>query len=234
MKNQWMIGVVSLAAGFGLGYLFTKKQLIKAMDAMVEEETAEAKAYYHDLYMKQVDADVEVEEAAEVLLSMPAETVGALQSYLGVSPSPTLVAEAEKFTAAMEARQEASKPKVPEARVNIVPLKSDIPGEELAEDVPFILSADEFMAGEKNYNQITLTYYSGDQVLADEKDTIVEKRIDETVGLANLEMFGELSGSGDPNVIYIRCNRFMQDFEVVRSMGKYSVEVMGLTEETGE
>ena len=96
---------------------------------------------------------------------------------------------------------------------------------------PYIISADEFLNTEVGYEQFTLTYFQGDETLVDQADTIVES-VEKTVGVANLSKFGHLSE--DENIVYIRNERLNWDFEVVRSMGKYSVEVLNKPESDGE
>lgn len=96
-------------------------------------------------------------------------------------------------------------------------------------NAPFIISEDEFMANETDYEQNSVTWYEADGVLIDQWDSVIE-RIEETVGRNNLTKFGEKSG--DPNIVYVRCDRFEIDFEVARSEGAYSSEVLGLSEGT--
>lgn len=99
--------------------------------------------------------------------------------------------------------------------------------------VPFILHKDEFFEGDENYDQTTLTYYSGDDVLCDERDEVIEPR-DHIVGGWNLEKFGTGHGSGDPNVLYIRNPRTFCDFEVVLNEAKYSEDALGFLEHSFE
>ena len=91
---------------------------------------------------------------------------------------------------------------------------------------PFILSAREFEDGELDYSQNTLTYYEGDDVLTDERDQPIH-HLQKIVGSENLK-FGEMSD--DPNIVYIRNNELEVDFEVCRSKGTFTEEVLGFTE----
>lgn len=94
-------------------------------------------------------------------------------------------------------------------------------------EIPYVISADEYFEGEKEYTQLTLTYFAGDDVLADEGEMpLVE--VDATVGNANLDRFGDRSK--DPNVVYIRNDRLEIDYEVCKSTGKYAEEVAGFVE----
>lgn len=93
---------------------------------------------------------------------------------------------------------------------------------------PFVIHQDEHMANEDEYTQVTLTYFAGDDVLADERDTVIAEP-DVIVGLDNLQKFGH--GSNDPNVVYIRNPRLEVDYEVIRSEGMFAQEVHGFSGE---
>jgi hypothetical protein len=89
---------------------------------------------------------------------------------------------------------------------------------------PYVIHKDEFFSGESGYNQLTFTYYSGDDILVD------EQKIPEPI-YRHDRVVGELKfghGSGDRNVVYIRNDDLATEYEVIKSEGKYSVEVMGL------
>lgn len=94
--------------------------------------------------------------------------------------------------------------------------------------VPYILHKDEFFENEKDYTQSTLTYYAGDGVLVDDKDVPIYNH-EETTGPLK---FGH--GSGDPNVVYIRNDRYRAEYEILFDEGLYSVEIQGLQIENNE
>lgn len=100
---------------------------------------------------------------------------------------------------------------------------------------PYVIHKDEFDQGNfgdgEQHEQAQLTYFQEDDVLANAADQIVDK-VDETIGLENLDRFGH--GSGDPNVVFIRNHRLEVDFEVCRSLGSYASEVHGVPEEDPE
>lgn len=86
---------------------------------------------------------------------------------------------------------------------------------------PYVIHVDEFVADEMEYSQSTVTYYAGDDVLADENDAPI---------YGYEAMFGELKfghGSGDKSVVYIRNEPFAQEWEVLLHTGRYAVEVEG-------
>ncbi|HMS83595.1 MAG TPA: hypothetical protein PKD12_08095 [Nitrospira sp.] len=93
---------------------------------------------------------------------------------------------------------------------------------------PYVIHHDEYVINEDEHEQVTLTYYSGDDVLADERDQVMPDR-EAVVGLENLEKFGH--GSEDPNVVYVCNPRLEVDYEVVRSEGKFATEVHGFSDD---
>lgn len=92
---------------------------------------------------------------------------------------------------------------------------------------PYIISVDVFMADDAGNRQVSVTYYEGDNVLADERDEPISQ-MEKFIGDGPIP-FGRLSR--DPNVIYIRNNEINVDFEITRSTGKYSEEVQGFMPE---
>lgn len=95
-------------------------------------------------------------------------------------------------------------------------------------DLPHVITKDEFDNNDTDYDQATLTYYDGDDVLADQQDSPVDN-IEAVMGYENLLRFGH--GSGDPRIVYIRNPKLELDFEVVHSDGKFAKEVLGFDDE---
>lgn len=91
-------------------------------------------------------------------------------------------------------------------------------------DTPYIIHKDEFMENVPEHTQITVTWYSGDDVIADEADRPIPD-VEDRMGVANLEKMGY--GSGDPNVLYVRSERFGIDYEILLTQASYEVEVLG-------
>lgn len=98
---------------------------------------------------------------------------------------------------------------------------------------PYVIHQEEFFAEEmdsEDFIQVTLTYYSADDVLVDEEEKPLYNRV-ELVGDC-LEKFGH--GSGDPNCVYVRNIERRVEYEVLRDPGHYRVEVLGLELEQEE
>ena len=90
-------------------------------------------------------------------------------------------------------------------------------------DVPFAIHYDE--RHEEDWEEVSVTYYAGDDVLCDGKDKVIDDP-DLVVGIPNLERFGE--GSNDPTIVYVRNRKLKVDLEVAKSDKTYAEEVHGL------
>lgn len=86
----------------------------------------------------------------------------------------------------------------------------------------YILHRDEFLENELDFRQETITYYKGDDILADERDHPVYGYHD---------LMGDLNfghGSDDPNMVYIRNLDQKMEWEVLLHTGHFAVEIQGL------
>lgn len=95
-------------------------------------------------------------------------------------------------------------------------------------DFPYVITEEEFRIDEPTFEKDSLTYYRGDNTLAEEDGSFIPD-LEGTVGQANLQYFG--LASGDPTVVHIRNERVMSDFEVTLNRGLYTKQVLGFTEE---
>lgn len=91
-------------------------------------------------------------------------------------------------------------------------------------DGPYILHITEFMENDSDYPQISLTYYTEDEVVVDDDDKPVYNYHD-VLGIDNLR-FGH--GSTQDGVVYIRNEKRKADFEVLKFEGHYATERLGL------
>lgn len=90
----------------------------------------------------------------------------------------------------------------------------------------YIISSREFEHGDNDYSQNTLTYFEGDDVLVDERDKPIHNKSNVIGDVGNLS-FGDQSN--DPNVVYIRNEHLEVDFEVCRSSGTFTEEILGIS-----
>lgn len=92
---------------------------------------------------------------------------------------------------------------------------------------PYVITHDEFMENENGFEQPTLTYYNGDDILTDDQDIPIPD-IEALVGSENLSKFGY--GSKDRNVVYVRNEQTESDYAITLSQGEFSKEVAGFSE----
>lgn len=90
-----------------------------------------------------------------------------------------------------------------------------------SKDKPYIISQAEYLVDEMDYRQETLTYYRGDDILADMTDTPLFN-YKETTGELK---FGH--GSNDPNVVFVRNDKLEMEWEILLHSGRFEVEVLG-------
>lgn len=102
----------------------------------------------------------------------------------------------------------------------------DVENAARAEEEPYVLHYEEFIQDEKNYHQETVTYYQGDDIMADSNDVPIYNY----EGLMGDLKFGH--GSKDPKVVYIRNDRIHHEWEVLLHTGQFAVEVRGLEVES--
>ena len=80
---------------------------------------------------------------------------------------------------------------------------------------PYIISPEEF--GEfDDYEKISLTYYSKDEILTDENDEIVDD-VDDIVGIEALNHFGEY----EEDSVFVRNDRLKCDYEILLDLDSY-------------
>lgn len=92
--------------------------------------------------------------------------------------------------------------------------------------MPYVIHYDE--RHEIDYQQVTLTYYAGDDVLCNERDEVIDPDDrDALIGDKNLDRFGH--GSNDPSIVYVRNDRLELVYELVKSPNSYAEEVHGFS-----
>lgn len=98
-------------------------------------------------------------------------------------------------------------------------------------EVPYVISEEEFFENADEKEQVSFTYFEGDGVLVDEQDKPVgdDDHVNSLVGADNLLRFGQ--GTKDKNMVHVRNDKLDMEFEIARSKGKYSVEVLGFDDE---
>lgn len=90
---------------------------------------------------------------------------------------------------------------------------------------PYVITEAEFRNDRPEYEKITLNYYAGDDTLAEADGSYIPDQ-DGTAGDENLHNYFGLA-SGDDNLLHVRNERVMADFEITRDTGSFQKEVLG-------
>ena len=208
----------TLVLGAGLGYYLGTKRTIKAADEIIKAEVSEARDFYARTF--KADEYNTPESAAEALGANVnlEKAADALRIYKGMSATDVIVDE-------LAQEEEPERPK----SKNIFSDSTDVLAiDDRRPDQPYVISLEEWMENEPENNQISVTWYAGDHILADEREDIIED-VDQIVGHANLELFG--LASGDPNVVHVRLEMRDLDIEVNRHSGEFRRIVQGFTDD---
>lgn len=222
-----LASVISLAGGAALGAAIVTRKLTAQFEEELETQVQATKRYYSRVY-KAEKYDTPEKAATEIAEEDPQlkEALTALRSYNGVPLSSEAVVELD--TGLVEVTQNV----FTNAR-SVQEWDEEKEAESRDPERPYVISEDEFLGPETQFDQISLTYFAGGSVpiLADDGDAIMDD-IEATVGLDNLSRFGH--GSNDPNIVYIRNNVRSTDYEVAYSKGSYGELVHGITEDEPE
>jgi hypothetical protein len=210
MTNLRLIATaaVCLTVGGAIGYKYAEKKLLNEFEERLERETNLVRRMYkpeHETPEDMVEAlygDSKTEATMDAALSRLKEYRGEGDkepiAYHKIRPSTVKIGEKEE--------------KVIERRV-FEP--TDDRGE------IYIISAEENAEG--SYQNVTWTYYAGDGVVTD----IHEDRVEDYSNHIGTDFVNEFGGiSGDDNVVYVRNEISLIDYEIVRSHGSYLEEVL--------
>ena len=93
------------------------------------------------------------------------------------------------------------------------------------DDRPHVITLDEFMQDQPEFDKLTITYYVKDNTLSDERDQIIDD-VERIISREALNWFGYKAGSDD--VVHVRNMDIATDFEVLRDPGRYTESVLGI------
>lgn len=186
------ISTVSFVVGSGLGYMWAKKRFFAQYTVVVEEPPL----------FEQLVLDMDADPKSNV-------------TVIPIHPQEDPVEEiAVVETQALKT-------------VNVFTVEDkdwdyDLEVARRRPDQPYILHQEEFINDEMGFRQETVTYYEGDDIMADQLDTPIYNF---STIMGDLE-FGH--GSRDANVVYIRNETMQMEWEVLRHKGMFAHEVLGL------
>lgn len=239
------IGLVvgSFAVGLGMGYLIAKAHWREKYDLLAQKEIDEAREYYQKAKM-----------AHEAQVKRPLVEVVEYLGYTKVEePRPESEPDVEETGAEdpIAANEEMAEAEASGREDQVViphvvgvnrvdtppPMVGPQTGDiwdyevELAQRAanpgrPYIIHVDEYgeLNADEGYNTVCLTLYEDDNVLADERDEVIDN-VDELVGLDNLQKFGH--GTDNFDALLIRNELLKEDIEILKAKGSYGEEVAG-------
>lgn len=211
-------GLTLVGVGYGAYRLAVRQTTVK-YEKILKEQIAEAKAFYSLAHKK---GELSTPEKAVAHLHVKhlqdSELVGAVEALNQYQGTERDTEEEQDVNVFVEHRPEDEN------------FDLEVEMRNRGPDAPYVIDQNEFLEAEPGYDQITITYYEGDGTLADDGDQEIP-HVDPIVGQENLQRFGH--GSGDDRIVYIRNERMLTDFEVIKSDGKYAHEVLGLEHSDG-
>ena len=226
LRNKHLIlGVAtasSFASGSGVTYLLLRNKLARKYEIIAMGEIVEARKYYAKLNKAEGYSDPS--ELAKKYEEEKDEEDAVVDNY------ETLVGDLG-YDGLQSAELRDEEPKSNNIWLNGAPMvpnsQYDPEIEQRDPSVPYVLTEEEFMEGELDHSQVSLTYYEEDDVLLGADEIPIEE-IDATLGRHNLDRFGY--GSNDNNLLYIRNERIQVDYEVIRTGASYAQMMMGSSE----
>lgn len=248
------IGALLVGAGIsgGLTWLFAKKRFELKYREIADDEIEEMRAHYR-AKTKAAEGVAQKGAVEAIVTSRGYSTPSEAQPPMAVQPPASVVAAEDEqageppddsamATNAVEGTHGIKpRPNPPEVIRNVFQEHGRRTVEEgewdwhaerskRSPDRPYIVHTDERL--ELEYEEMTLTYYSVDDVVCNDRDEIFDMEDRELkLGEANLLRFGH--GSGDPSIVYIRNDTLELVFEVVLSPNSFSEEVHGFAHDSG-
>jgi len=244
------VGGVCLGVGLTAGYIYGRKKGVDDFLSAVNDNWLPDATDIEDIYDKIEDAREELQEFLEIeentvetrqsfteyrekladLSYIPVEEEQPMNDELideGVfdeeDPQDETVEDVEEFIPVTITRNIFSPHVNEEGEIVEWDYDKEIYHREQNPNDPYVIHYDEFVRNDLGYRQETLTYYAGDDILADSiNDTAIYKYPTLTGDLK----FGY--GSNDPNVVYIRNEGVRLEWEILRHQGSYAEEVHGL------
>lgn len=208
-------GIVLGAAG---GYLITNHQLKKHYQAILD---AEVDAVIQQYKILRKEGEYETPESTINVVGFPVRVREEADLVFEEGEAEMLSEAAEAFAATVNAKnamEEYDSPAV------AVPEEHNIFADR-DKNNPYVVSYGEYIEDDEDYDNVTVTYYEGDDTLADDQEKIIPD-IEGTIGRNNLGSFG--LQSEDDDVVYIRNERLKVQFEVVKDEREYAQAVMGV------
>lgn len=242
------VGVISAAAGFGGGYILAKKKYAAIAEEEIESvryayaKNAEPKPDLNTLRRENFEEPAEQLPDDVILsegyISLNEETDAELfRQAHGRVPSTYELIQMGQGVSPQDAIRRTRNDDVEniglvetEVAENLFETHAEPDPEDLGlgtepedaprtPDRPYVIATEEWYLNETDYDQITLTYWADDDVLADDANRMITA-VDEVVGATNLHRFG--FKSDNPDIVYVRNERIKADYEITKDERNFS------------
>lgn len=231
------IGVIALAGGAAIGYFVASKRLQLKYQKLAEEEIETMREHFRRRTMaRETKPDLESLKAVTTVHNYgdPA-TPGKVAEIVSKAPrsipplpptsDPEEIERRNAFNEDLKKRLESTSKDADEDWDYEVELANR------SAEVPYVIHEDERREG--NYTDVDFTYYEVDDVLADERDGVLDpnERVN-MIGPDALDKFGH--GSGDRQVVFVRNDALQIDIAITRANTSYAQDVAGFSHEAYE
>lgn len=249
--------VAAATVSAAVTYVVVNKRAQRRADLQIEEQIEATKAYYEETYKVGVFSDpvmmaeslsepevmpAEASDPAEVFRQGRDELAEKIEgldyrSKTKYRKGPeALVEEVEQASQAVDEVMDKAVETVKNVFKESVPVETlefdyDVEVPKRDSDEPYIITYEEYNAGEKEYTTSNLTWYINDGMLADSTNDVVDE-IDSVVGDENLQKFGY--GSRNNNIVYVRNDRLELDMEILMSDASFIEVIHGIPDPTEE
>lgn len=225
-------GVIGFGGGFASGFLTFKKLNDVKFEEISEEEMAEIeKKVAEKQKTKEPETDIHVNDYIDTVRELP-EKVDELRKALQ-GKTPYIQADNERkkayekmWNATKEYSNEDNANGIPTVPI-VDPAEEEYPSEEddideaeeenenAFDDPPHPISLSEFYNERPEYDKVTIDWYEPDDVWLDEKEEIIAD-IRSYIGIEVRGLFASNTPEDDPDIRFIRNDRYGSDYEVVR------------------
>lgn len=228
-----IVSVTSGLVGGAVGALSARAALRRHYAEIAEAEIADAREYYKAFKKEDEFATPQgMSDALGLDVSEPKSGIdsekakAALLALTSYQPTPVTEEPSRGGVTIEEAGEGATEINVfvNNKALNPNDFDYDVEVSKRNPQFPYVITEDEFNAGEMGFEQASITYYEGDDILAGSDDKPIDA-VEEVVGEDHLHMFGR--GSSDPNTVHVRNENISVDFEITRDNGSFSTAVGG-------
>lgn len=200
-----MIFMLGVGLGSGATYFLVKEVL----EREAEEQIEEVREHYR---AKEQEVDETAKADAHLVSKLDCEkkaTVIQYNNFVKKHYAPPVETDAAEEEDPEEVNEDEGWPIVP---------TFEYPG-------PYVITEEEFSEDFLHHEKLSLTYYTDDETLSDDKETIV----DDVNGIVGESAIKELYKE---STVFVRNERIGIDYEIMRVKNAYSRVVLGVLDDT--